>query len=166
MPYFSNLRLRVQGQQFVQVAHSSAKDPIVVGFFTGSTPEMASSGDVTTLFQQLFGLKEFGLYWNNIHTSQKNQKWSKDRFAMHLEMDEGDMEKDKTVSALSAYFNHSFSDAKRNFLRTPMVFVPIFKKGYLASAAEQSRITQNAKKQMTMMGTLREVTLVSSVPSE
>jgi hypothetical protein len=84
---------------------------------------------------------------------------------MHLEMDKGDMEKDKTVSALSAYFNHSFSDAKRNFLITPMVFVPIFK-GYLASAAEQSRITQNAKKQMTMMGTLREVTLVSSVPSE
>jgi len=138
---FCNSNLQIQGQQFVQVAHSSTKDPIVVGFFTGSTPEMASSGDVTTLFQQLFGLKEFGLYWNNIRTSQKNQKWSKDRFAMHLEMDEGDMEKDKTVSALSAYFNHSFSDAKRNFLRTPMVFVPIFKKGYLASAAEQSRIT-------------------------
>lgn len=159
---FCNANLRVQGQQFVQVAHSSAKDPIVVGFFTGSTPEMASSGDVTTLFQQLFGLKDFGLYWNNIRTSQKNQKWSKDRFAMHLEMDEGHMEKDKIISVLSAYFNHSISDAKRNFLGTPMVFVPIFK-GYLASAAEQNRITQNAKKQMTMMGTLREVTLLSSV---
>jgi hypothetical protein len=39
---------------------------------------------------------------------------------MHLEMDEGDMEKDKTITALSEYINHSFSDAKRNFLGTPM----------------------------------------------
>jgi hypothetical protein len=68
---FCNSNLRIQGQQFVQVAHSSTKNPIVVGFFTGSTPEMASSGDVTTLFQQLFGLKEFGLYWNNIRTSHR-----------------------------------------------------------------------------------------------
>ena len=141
--------------QFMSLAHSDAISPIQMGTFTGSVKEMTVSPDFYNSLKKQFRLKNLGLWWA---FPKSELTWTKDikKWTMHYELERSDVEAGKNDKML-AYFNRNSSLVDDNFFGTQMSIAPMFSP--FLDDESKMRCTKHAKKQMTLGGSLKSITL-------
>jgi len=64
---FAKLNINQPRLQFLKPAQSDAIQPTILGFLTGSTPDMASSPAVEVVLKKTFNIKVLGMSWKTIN---------------------------------------------------------------------------------------------------
>ena len=141
--------------QWMNKAHSDSLSPVEMGFFTGSVRAMAESTDFLNSFIKMFQLKHLGLWWAY---PKSESGWTKDmkKWALHYEMDRGDVEDDKNDKIL-AYFSKNSSHVDNNFFGTAMSVAPIYRP-YLDDEIKM-KINRHTKKQLAIGSNIKSISL-------
>ena len=143
-------------EQFLEMAHSNAISPVVIGTLTGSVKAMAESRDFYSVMKKKFGLSELGLWFTQPRTSRSGD-YSKDKFTLHIEIDRKDLPKREEIER---YFNHSPPGLDHTFFGTSMLLVKAF--DYFADDDVKEHIDNHARKQTSLGSSLRS-TVVTGV---
>jgi len=122
---FGRVSINQPRVQFLQPSQSDAIQPTILGFLTGSTPEMASSHTLGDALKKIFNIKVLGMKWNsvNIKNAPKNSSW-RDRQALTIEADATECRDQDTLKRMHLYFNNKTRDTAKTVFGTPMMFVP------------------------------------------
>ena len=146
-------RIKGDGGQFFQKAHSDAYDPIAGGSLTGSVAIMAESPDFHKTFKQKWNLKHLGLHWS--YTRSKNGgAYTVKKSALHIEIDRSDETK---LKAIESFFNQKSTSVQKQFWGTPMQWVPQF--DYSLSDEIHERIDRNKETQYKLGMSLKSCTV-------
>jgi hypothetical protein len=156
---FAKLNINQPRIQFLQPAQSDAIQPTILGFLTGSTPDMASSPAVEAVLKKTFNIKVLGMQWKTINI--KNPPASADwrvRQALQLEVDAVESRNVDLPKAMNLYFNSAVRDANKCLFGTTMMFVTT-PPGWQSSSAISARVRTQCIGQASIVKSISAVGL-------
>ena len=146
-------KLKGDGGQFFQPAHSTSYDPVSGGTLTGSVPLMHESRDFYDTFKQRWQLKHLGLHWSYMR-SKNGGAYSRNKNALHIEIDRSDENK---LQDISSFFNQKSTAVHQQFWGTPMQWVPQW--DFSLSDDDHERIDRNKTTQYRLGTSLKSCTV-------
>ena len=156
---FAKLNINQPRIQFLQPAQSDAIQPTILGFLTGSTPDMASSPAVAAVLKKTFNITVLGMVWKTINI--KNPPASADwrvRQAIQLEVDAVESRNVDLPKAMNLYFNSSDREATKCLFGTPMMFVAT-PPGWQSSSVLSARVRTQSIGQASLVKSISAVGL-------
>ena len=151
-------KIKGDGGQFFQKAHSSAKDPIAGGTLTGSVSTMAESPDFHQTFQQKWQLQHLGLYWNFMR-SKDGGSYTTKKSTLHIEIDRSDQYK---LEEIRIFFNQKSTSVTNQFWGTPMQWVPTW--DFKLCDADNDKVERHKDSQYKLGMSLRSCTIFGINP--
>ena len=143
-------------EQFLELSHSDAISPVIVGTLTGSVKAMSESPEFLKVMKTKFGLSVLGLWFSQPRTSRSGE-FSTNKFTLHIEIERKDLPK---RNEMEKYFNNSPASIDHNFFGTPLLLAKAY--DYFADDDAKEQIDNHARKQTTLGSSLRS-TVISGV---